>query len=43
MVDCGGGICDYPENCGVECAKPDRQAAGKLLPCVLPETYAVGK
>jgi hypothetical protein len=43
MVDCGGGVCDYPENCGVKCAKPGREAADDLAPCALPESYAVGK
>jgi CotH kinase protein len=42
MVDCGGGVCDYPENCGVVCAKPGA-ANGDLVPCALREPYHVGE
>jgi hypothetical protein len=41
MVDCGNGVCDYPENCGVVCLKPGGE--GDLLPCAVEEPYGLGK
>jgi hypothetical protein len=43
LVDCGNGVCDYPENCGVVCVKPGQDLHGDALPCALPELYDLAK